>query len=161
METVLKISEWKLEVVAAALCPSSPPMSLPGPPCWPPALGLLSVSPSLCLFPPRSGCLSSLLLAVLAALILDTHTPISAPHVLHQERCLQPPEPMRWKVVCGFHDMEFPLEPLCEFNIFNYRRERGEKTNKQTSEFIFLFDLVEARASFQPHNLLSIQEENT
>ena len=51
--------------------------------------------------------------------------------------------------------MAFPLESLCEFNIFNYRRERRKKKSE------FLFDLVEARASFQPHNLLSIQEEDT
>lgn len=46
---------------------------------------------------------------------------------------------MRWKVVCGFHDMVFPLESLCEFNIFNYRRERRKKKNNKWVHFSLWF----------------------
>lgn len=44
---------------------------------------------------------------------------------------------------------------------FSTTEEREGKKKKKTSELIFLLDLVEARASFQPHNLLSTQEEDT
>ena len=146
-------------------------MSLPGLPCWPQHW-------ASCRF--RHLCVSPQVLTLGSSLLTqDVSLPffwdrtlcylgfsnLGHPHPHLSSTCYSPIEK---PAATRTHAMESGLWVSwhgLSFRIFvwiqHFQLQKREKERKKTSEFIFLLDLVEARASFQPHNLLSTQEEDT